>query len=53
MSTRPRSSTPQGIGSIDKTTTVGIDTAEKADDKRLASLDQLGWCEDKSISLGT
>jgi hypothetical protein len=35
MSTRPRSSTPQGKDSIDKTTTVDIDNVEKVDDKRL------------------
>jgi hypothetical protein len=40
-------------GRIDKTTTVDIDTAEKEDDKRLASLEQLSCCEDKSTSLAS
>ena len=30
-----------------------FDQREKADDKRLASLDQLSWCEDKSTSLAS
>ena len=48
-----RSSTSQGKDGIDKTTTVGIDTVEKADDKRLASLDQWSWCGDQRTPLGT
>ena len=48
-----RSSTSQGKDGIDKTTTVGIDTVEKADDKRLARLDQWSWCGDQRTPLGT
>ena len=39
-----RSSTSQGKDDIDKTTTMGIDTVKKTDDKRLAKLDQWNWC---------